>query len=216
MYKICYVDEEMRDINLFDTAMDGIFHVTPIEVTSEHTLDSLIEQIFSVQPDCLIVDYNLRQKTGNHFMGDEVLKLFNRTVGHFPQMLLTNHDQEAIRVVDGLDVDTIRGKYEYVDRRDVFIERISKMIETHKNKATQARETLEKLSKKIDGHESLTLAEEEAYLAADNFLEEQLLPDQAKTPGTLKKISISNDDRLLELISETEQLVAELRKHETV
>lgn len=216
MNTICYVDEERRDIDAFVQAMDseggGQFNIVDIHVDANLSLDELMTRLDPKGFDYLIVDYFLNQNDAVSYKGDEVLLRFNKKARDFPQMLLTNDDKNAIKVAQGIDVEIIRGKKEYTDDPELFAERINKQVEQYHLKLDTYSKELEELAQKVANDDELTLEEEERYIELDNFLDDAIDPTAIKVPDDLKKVSISNSDKLDDLINRTDQLIEKLKE----
>lgn len=213
-YSILYIDEETTDNHQFERKMSEEFDVSTVDFT-DITFEKLTSDLMEKDFDYLIVDYHLNDKSGCGFNGDEVIKEFVGKFPHFPTMLLTNHDQHAVDSVEGLDVDTIHNKKEYVDeeRREVFIKRIKAKIDNYRDEIKGAEERIAALIEKKRSGSDLTANEEQEIVDLDTLLDETLggdrsIPDDIKSP--------TNALRIESLLSKTDDLIARLKEYENI
>lgn len=209
MYRVCYVDEELRDIDSFIFAMEPYFTVKDIHVTQDLGLSKLLEQIRSEKFDYLIVDYYLNEYSGAGYKGDRIILDFLKERKGFPVMLLTSDDKRAINMAEGIDVEVIHDKTEYSDDVDLFTNRVTKKIEQYKKKQEDAENELIAIIEKSNNSQ-LTAEDEERRNELDEFLDESLDASAKKVTATEK--DISNAKKLTELIDKTDALIARLDK----
>jgi DNA-binding NarL/FixJ family response regulator len=212
---IFYVDEELTDSHQFERKLGEDFNVSTVNFEGL-TFESLVEQLSEKDFDYLIVDYHLNEKSNCGFNGDEVIKAFLEKFPRFPTMLLTNHDQHAVDSAEGLDVDTIHNKKEYIEdeRREVFIKRINAKISQYREANEEAETKIILLIQKRQSGEDLTANEEDELIKLDAYLDETLaaespvIPDDIKTPTNAKRIT--------ELLEKTDSLIDRLNQYENI
>lgn len=213
MYKVCYIDEEARDIDAFVFAMDTYFVVKDIHVTQGMSIEDLLTQAKEAKPDYLVVDYYLNEYSAAGYMGDHVILNYLKEFKGFPVMLLTSDDKRAINMAEGIDVEIIHDKTEYSDDIDLFVKRVNKKIEQYKSRQAEAETELVALVEKSTESE-LTAEEEERRNELDAFLDESL--DASAKTVTITEKDTSNAKRLTDLIDKTDALIARLGENEGV
>lgn len=209
---ICYIDEEERDIDTFIQAMDPEFEVKDIHITDGMSMSDVMMQLKKREFNYLVVDYYLNQGARIDFRGDHVIADFSKATIGFPVMLLTSDDKGALRLAEGIDEKIIRNKDEYnPDKLDAFKERITKGIQTYEKRINDAQAEVERLAEKAET-EQLTLDEEETYVELDEFLDESIDASAKKIPKELKKVTISNDDKLAAILDKADELIRVLEE----
>ncbi len=213
--KVMYIDEDEGEIRQFKRKFIDVFEVETVDF-SDIQFSNLIDKLSEKEFDYLIVDYHLNEKSGCGFDGDAVLIDFLRRFPHFPTMLLTNQDQGAIESVKGLDIEKVRSKKEYLsdELRPAFSARIIAKVEQYQNDIKEAEEKLEQLAQKRATDIGLSADEEDESIRLDDFLDEILDADARGIPKEV--LTSTNDTRLGELLTKTDDLINRLKAYEDI
>jgi len=215
LLKIMYIDEDDGEVRQFKRKFLDVFDVETVDF-NDIQLSDLLTKLSEKQFDYLIVDYHLNDMSGCGFDGDVVLVDFLKRFPHFPTMLLTNQDEGAIESVKGLDIEKVRSKKEYLndDLRPAFSARIKAKVDQYQQDIKDAEEKLEQLAQKKASDDGLSADEEDESIRLDDFLDEILDADARSIPKEV--ISSTNETRLGELLTKTDDLIERLKKYEDV
>lgn len=211
MYRIAYIDDDTRDIHKFERDMENIFKVKAVQIQRDTVLQDLVKKLIDWNFDYLIVDFHLSERTGCGYNGDEVLKLFLDELPHFPAMLLTNFDENAIESAKNLDVDKIHRKVSNDEQLSLFVARVKAKIEQYREDRKNKESRLIELKEK-SAADDLTAKEEEEAIKIDTFLEQTL----GKSPDLAKTVLSSNSSRLDTLLTKTDSLIEKLEQYENI
>lgn len=211
MYRIAYIDDDTRDIHKFERDMENIFEVEAVQIQRDTVLQDLVKKLIDGSFDYLIVDFHLSERTGCGYNGDEVLKLFLDELPHFPAMLLTNFDENAIESAKNLDVDKIHRKFSNDEQLSLFVARVKAKIEQYRENRKVKESRLIELKEK-SAADDLTANEEEEAIEIDTFLEQTL----GKSPDLAKTVLSSNSSRLDTLLTKTDSLIEKLEQYENI
>jgi hypothetical protein len=213
-YTILYIDEEKTALHSFERALGTDFEIKSVDFT-DLTLEKLILILDERDFDYLVIDFNLNEKSGCGFNGDDVLADFTKKFPHFPVMLLTNFDDQAVVSIQGFDTEKIHNKKEYGDEalKDAFIKRIKRIIDDYKKQNTNAEARIAALIQKKASGEVLNAAEEEEAIKLDTFLDEVLDGEAKKIPDQIKE---SNEEKIGLLLDKTDTLITKLEEYENI
>lgn len=211
---ILYIDDEITHTHQFERGLSDDFEIQTIDfnnLTEEVLASRLDERSF----DYLIVDYHLHEKSNCGFNGDKVVVEFSRKYPHFPVMLLTNYDNQAITNIVGFDLEKIHSKHEYTDEhlKDAFVKRINRKVKEYRELIKNAEEKIELLIKKKADGEVLDALEEEEIIELDSFLDEILDGESKKIPDQIKE---TNEEKISSLLDKTDKLITKLEEYEGV
>ena len=213
MHKIIYIDDDIAEINIFERNVRYRFEVEAITISKDIILDDLVTRLIDSQFEYLIIDFHLNDKANCGYNGDDVLKHFLEKLPHFPVMLLTNYDMDAIETAKKLDADKIYSKPSKEDEKDLLFSRIKTKIEQYAKRKEEANRRLLELRNKKLNSEELTANEEEEALELDTFLEQTLDP---KAPYLAKSTWSTNSPRIEKLLQKTDSLIKILENYEEI
>ena len=77
-YKIAYIDESPQWINTFYQSFKSDFAITRIQVNSDTSISSLIDEIFSNEIDGVVTDYLLNEEGEVDFNGNKVIEAIKK------------------------------------------------------------------------------------------------------------------------------------------
>lgn len=214
-YTILYIDEDPVEVRQFKRSFRDDFNIFTLDLQSLD-LNSVVEILEQKQFDYLIVDYHLNDTINCGYDGNEVLEEFLKRFPHFPAILLTNQDENAVETIKEFDVEKIRSKKEYTESdklRNSFAGRIKAKVLQYRNDIEKADKDITELIEKKSAGQALSAAEEEELIRLDAFLDEVI---DAKSPTVPREVMSSNEAKLVELLGKTDELIANLKKYENV
>ncbi len=206
-YKIGYVDEDDHDINSFLRRFCDDFQIEILKPDSTTTIEDVISWIFDFKLDLVIVDFNLKERLGVHFYGNDILEKLNENYLNFPMFMLTSFEDRAINESDASMDDIIYTKREVNNNRDIFVKRFYNKIFKYKSEINTAQKRHEELSQKTE----LNLEEEGELLFLDDFIE-QSYGKKGVIPKNLK--SIESLGKLNELVNKADEILQNLERHD--
>ena len=209
-YRIAYIDESDSWINTFYHTFKNDFEVFKFKVDNNSTVDSLIKELYTQHLDAIVTDYLLEEEGGVWFNGNKIVSLIKQHHPHFPLIMLTSHQPEAISHSDDVHIiyskDIISGENE--KELEVFKSKMISNISSYYKKIEDTNMRIAQLVEKrnIKGLEIL----EEEELTKLYMLYDELNPDGKEIPTNLiQKESIT---QLNEFVKEAKDILAELKK----
>lgn len=209
-YTICYIDESPTETTDFVGEMQDYFEVVPVVVEDREDIEHLIERIKIHNPHYIAVDYHLGQDIHVDYDGDKVIRRYISEFKDFPYMLVSSDGKGAISGSEGILAASIYDKEEIYDpkKRDYVISRIVKSIEEYRIRLRAAEERYKELLAK-QSSDGLTLEEEKEATELNELIDSSL---DASSP--MLPIDVTNGDRLVELISKTNELLEKIKNND--
>lgn len=211
---LCYVDDDQTEATDFYGEMEDYFEIIEIIVRNQEPLESLIERIKSHAIQYLIVDYHLNQNISLEYDGDEVIAKYTDEFKLFPCMLLSSDGKGAITDSERVSPDIIRDKGEIFDTqsktKELIILQIEKSINDYEKRLSDAESIYKELLDKRD-HGTLTYAEEKKATELNELIDQSLDGTSPAIP-----INITNSNRLMDLISQTDELIKRIENHDRI
>lgn len=209
-YKIAYIDKSDSWINTFYQTFKDDFEILRIKVDKNSSVEAISKILFESELDAIVTDYLLEEEGEVAFNGNKIVEDIRKYKPHFPIIMLTAHELQAINYMD--DVHIIYGKNildgESEDELNLFKSKIKSSIDNYYSKIEGTRKRIEELVKKRNDQE-LTLAEEEE-LTKLFILMDELEPDGKDLPANLiQKESIT---KLNDFVKEARKILEELKK----
>ncbi len=210
MYKIGYIDEDKGWSNTFYQYFKEEFDIVLIDISSETTIESIISDIKKNELDAVIIDFRLDESGMVNFNGDAIAESLMKINPHFPIMMLTSYEQDAIDHVE--DVNIINAKDildgEKPEKVDVLKAKIHSNINNYYTKIRKSENRIEELNeKKNDG--TIEPAEEEELVKLYMYIDE-VYPDDKRIPANL--IQPGAITKLDEFVSQTKEILKQLKK----
>ncbi|MEE4922823.1 hypothetical protein V2K23_25760 [Pseudomonas alliivorans] len=185
--KIIYIDEDSDDIELFQQFIDDKFELTIIKIENDNEIDSVVDEILSIDGDAVITDYLLTEKARVKFDGQALIEAIQARNMHLPCFLLTSHAPDALnathdaRLVQSKSIPF--GGRDLDEHKNLFIMLIDKVIKNFKSNRDLARQEFDTLSA-IDA-DQLTAVQKQRLIQLDNILDsygfaKAPLPDELK------------------------------------
>lgn len=218
MYHVVFIDESQEDMDGFVDYIDGTNFADLLVIKTIPPLskvENLVEQIFEMGVDAIVVDYNLNEfkelfdynvpYTGVNLV-EEVLSRREA----FPCFVITHFDDDAIKSSHDVNVvyqkDILHGAEKKGEQKATFADRIMQQIEHYKVRIKKAESEFNNLVHQ--GRERKLNADEESRLyELDGFLE-RAAHKHATIPESLKDTSMKAD--LHKLIMNTDKLLEDL------
>lgn len=206
MYKIGFIDEDAGQRNQFHQTFKDDFDVWLTDLEQATTEEEIIREVFDKHLDGLIVDYKMDEFLG--YNGDSIVRKLTEKNPHFPVIILTSHEEDALDFVD--DANIINGKEiwdgESEAELNFFKKKLNRIITNYYEKITDAEEKLKELEAiKNDG--GLQPNEEDEYAKVNNFLGE-VFGEGKYLAGSF--YSEETNKKLDSFIERTEQLLNKL------
>lgn len=209
-YKIAYIDESPQWINTFYLSFKDDFEVIRIKVDGETSLESLTKEIFENEVDGVITDFLLDEEGDVDFNGNEIVDHILSYKPHFPLIMLTAHQPEAIDFMDNVNIIYDKKVLDHGNEEDLkmFKKKIESNIERYFSKISKAEIRTKELVQKRN--ESILTPQEEEELTKLFILMDELEPEGKEIPTNLIKPEAIT--KLNDFVTETRAILEELRK----
>ena len=209
-YKIAYIDESDAWLNTVYQTFKNDFDVLRIKVDAKSSVASIIEELFSLELHAIITDYLLEEEGDVSFNGNKIVEEIKRHKPHFPLIMLTSYEPQAISYMD--DVHIIYGKGmldgENEDELELFKTKVKSNISTYYSKIGNTQKRIEELVAK-QNEKGLELLEEEE-LTKLFMLMDELEPESKELPSNL--IHHKSITKLNDFVAQTKEILEELKK----
>ncbi len=209
-YKIAYLDENDGWINTFYQTFKTEFDILRIKVDINSSIKELLVQLMSSNLDAIVTDYLLEEEGDVSFNGNKVVEAIKQIQPHFPIIMLTSYQKQAINFTDDVHIiyskDILDGENE--DELEIFKTKIQSNISNYKKKIEDTNNRIEKLVEKRND-QGLEIPEEEE-LTKLYILFDELNPEGKDFPANL--IHRESISKLNEFVSETREILEELKK----
>ena len=204
-YKILFIDEEQETLDDFLDYIEASTqkgNITALTQLPLGDLNEMIDCIIKINPDAIITDFKLNDsresiKYNVPYNGTELVQAF--------QNMRESEDVNIVYIKNILYKDEKESK-----ARAQFLDRVLYQINHYKSKIRNAEDELQKLIKlRQSGHADIN--DEKRLIELDHFLENSIdkrcsIPEEFKT--------LSNSDKLSDLISAVDKLLDEIREDE--
>lgn len=209
-YKIVYIDENDGWLNTVYHTLKNDFEIIKIKVNAESSVENIIDELSKLEIDTIITDYLLEEEGDVSFNGNKIVEEIRNIKPHFPIIMLTSHEPQAINNMD--DVHIIYGKGifdgESEEELEIFKTKIKSNISTYYSKIESTQERIEELIEK-QNKGGLDLNEEEK-LTKLFILMDELEPEGKELPANL--IYPNSITKLNKLVAQTKEILEELKK----
>ncbi|MEO5642570.1 MAG: hypothetical protein ABIQ40_05875 [Bacteroidia bacterium] len=209
-YNIAYIDENDGWLNTFYQTFKGDFNILKIKVDAQSTVESIAGVLKQSDLDAIVTDYLLEEEGDVSFNGNKIVDEIKKTRPHFPIIMLTSHEPQAINHMD--DVHIIYGKSildgESEEELEIFKTKIKSNIERYYSKIKSTEKDIEVLVAKKNAT-GLEPSEEEA-LTKLFILMDELDPDGKELPANL--IQSGTITKLNDFVAQTKEILDELKK----
>lgn len=211
-YKIGYIDEDNGWKNSFHQYFKDDFDIVLFDISPETTVESLILDIHKTEIDAVIIDFRLDDSGIINFNGDKIVDKLLETNPHFPCIMLTAFEKDAIDNVEEVNIinakDILDG--ESPEKVIVLKMKIQTIISNYYSKIRKSEERIEQIiKKKNDG--TIEPKEEEELVKLYMFFDE-IYPDEKEIPANL--IQPEAITKLNEFVTKTNEILEELKKKE--
>ena len=208
--KIAYIDENDGWLNTFYQTFKNDFDILKIKVNEESSVDSIVELLYESELDAIVTDYLLEEEGNVSFNGNMIVDRIKSFKPHFPIIMLTSHEPQAINNMD--DVHIIYGKSildgESEDELALFRSKIKSNISHYKSKIESTRIRIEELVEKKN--KGTLESPEEEELTKLFLLMDEFEPEAKGAPTNL--IMPAAITKLNDFVAQTKEILEELRK----
>lgn len=207
-FKVGYVDEDAGWQNTFRQYLKEDFEIVQFPIKEHVTIEELLGKIEKSKLDLIVIDYELVTTGYVDFNGDDLAEMILAKYKHFPVLILTSHEDEAL---DGISYPNIvNGKDMLEDEApkvQVIIKKINSLIELYNQKIYDSKSIIKELADKRN-EQSLTPEEDEMLVKQYIFLdeinpEESFIPEHMIYPQGLTSLD--------ELVQNTRDILEELK-----
>lgn len=209
-YKIAYIDESATWINTFYQTFKYDFEILKIKVDRDCSIDIILEQLFTSDLDAIVTDFLLEEEGDVSFNGNKIVESVRAYKPHFPIIMLTAHEPQAISYMD--DVHIIYGKNildgESEEELELFKSKIKANINNYYAKIDENKNIIEKLVEKRNS-EGLTIVEEEE-LNKQFILLDEFEPEGKGLPSNL--VQRESITKLNDFVEQARNILDELKK----
>lgn len=208
-YKLAYVDEEDTSLSNFYSHFSDLYELHMIEVNEESSIDSILRECFGQEVDAIVTDYKLEDGNVN-FNGDKLFDAIKSIYPHFPFIMLTSWEPEAIDHMK--DVHLIYNKNILDGKKgeefENFKSRIDFTIKNYNKKIEDVNNRIEELSE-LKHTQGLGIKQEEE-LTKLYMLYDELYPQEKDMPTNL--IQRESITQLDDFTKEAKEILEELKK----
>lgn len=209
-YTIAYIDENDGWLNTFYQTLKNDFNVLKFKVDAHSTVKSIAENLKQRDLDAIVTDYLLEEEGDVSFNGNKIVDEIKKTRPHFPIIMLTSHEPQAINHMD--DVHIIYGKSildgESEDELEIFKTKIKSNISNYHKKIKDTNDRIENLVEKMNSS-GLEIPEEEE-LSKLYILFDELNPEGKDIPANLThRESLT---QLKDFVKEAREILIEIKK----
>lgn len=221
-YKILFIDEEQDTLDDFLDYIEASTqkgNITALTQLPLGDLNEMIDCIIKINPDAIITDFKLNDsresiKYNIPYNGTELVQAFQSIREAFPCFVMTAFDDLAISESEDVNIVYIKNIL-YKDEKESkaraqFLDRVLYQINHYKFKIRDAEDELQKLIKLRQSNHA-NINDEKRLIELDRFLENSI-DKRASIPEEFK--TLSNSDKLNDLISAVDKLLDEIREDE--
>lgn len=212
-YKLAHIDENPGDINSFYQYFKNEFEILRIQVNDESTIESIVNEAFENDVDAIVTDYKLEGEVNVSFNGDKVFDFIKGKRPHFPVVVFTSHEKDAIDFLEDVHIiyDKVILDGAHANEVEYFVLKLRTNIERYYSKIENTRKEIEELVKKKN-EKGLEPPEEEVLTKLFILMDEldpegKVLPANLIQSGTITKIN--------DFVSQTKEILEELKKVNT-
>lgn len=209
-YKIVYIDENDGWLNTVYQTLKNDFDIIKIKVSAESSVESIIDELSKLEIDTIITDYLLEEEGDVSFNGNKIVEGIRNIKPHFPIIMLTSHEPQAINNMDDVHIIYGKGIFDGESEEDleIFKTKIKSNISTYYSKIESTQKRIEELIEK-QNKGGLELNEEEE-LTKLFILMDELEPEGKELPANL--IYPNSITKLNKLVAQTKEILEELKK----
>jgi len=219
MYKIVFIDEQQDDIDAFKDYVDETNTKSKFEVLAEYPreeLDQIIDVIFSLNPDAVVVDYMLNEyketiKYNVPYNGVDLVEELRSIREGFPCFVMTAFDDDAIKEIADVNMVYIKGilhgSEKELNAKANFLERVESQIDHYKKQLADAETRLLELIELRKKGEA-TIEQEQEMIELDQYLERSI-DKKSSIPEEFK--SLSNTKRLEDILNKVDELLQKVK-----
>lgn len=209
-YKIAYIDESASWINIFYQAFKFDYEILKIQVDENCSLENIFQKLSESDLDAIVTDYLLEEEGDVSFNGNKIVEIVRNYKPHFPIIMLTAHEPQAISHMD--DVHIIYGKNifdgESIEEFELFKSKMKANIDNYYAKKQGNQDKIEELIFKRN-NDGLSMDEEQELFKELIELDEYEPEGKALPANLVQKESVT---QLHDFVTEARKIVEELKK----
>lgn len=209
-YKLAYIDEQDASLSNFYSHFKNDYELIMIKVDETSSVESILKECFENEVDAIVTDYKLEEEGNVSFNGDSLFNTIKAKHPHFPVIMLTSWEPEAIDHMESVHLiynkDILDGKSG--EEFGVFNLKISSNIKNYYKKIEDTESRIHELIDKRNDAELEIIEEEE--LSKLYVLYDELNPDGKEIPANL--IQRESITQLNDFVNEAKEILEELKK----
>lgn len=211
--KIAYIDEDKGWINTFYQTFKQDFEIVKIQVSSDLSIESIIDKLLNSQVEAIVTDYLLEENGEVEFNGNKIVEEVRGWNPHFPIVMLTSHASQAISHTDDVHIiyskDILAAENEKErEELEIFKIKIKSNIDYFKKKIYETESRIDMLVLKRQETELDIFEEEE--LSKLYIMLDEICPENKSLPANL--ISRPAIFKLNEFVNDTKEILEQLKK----
>ncbi|MFV3131266.1 hypothetical protein [Niveispirillum sp. KHB5.9] len=210
---IAYIDEheDARDDFFTDAYQSGLFKEVHI-LAPETTLIRMVDKLLDLRIDAVVSDFQLTEAGPVDYNGEALVEAILARRAGFPCFIRTSFDDAALRAADDVNRVYSKNPKAATGGREQLLQRIALQIERHHTRLAEWQAELDDLLS-ID-RKALTAVQVDRILELDEAIEGNIALDDSVARQV--KRNLLKDENLtirhIELIDETERLIADMRR----
>ncbi len=209
-YNLGYIDEDEGWRNTFYQIFKDDFNVVLFDIVSSTTVESIISEITNLNLDGIVVDFRLDETGIVNFNGDVVAESLLADRPHFPIIMLTSFEQDAIDNVEDVNIinakDVLDG--DSPEKIDVLRSKLQSNIQNYYSKIERTEKRIIELVKKRN-EGSIEPKEEEELTKCYMYIDE-IYPEEKQIPANL--IQQGAITKLNDFVSQSKEILDQLKK----
>lgn len=210
-YKVGYLDEDEGWKQTFYSKFKNHFEVEFFDLSDCSKIDDIVQWIEDISLNIIIIDFRLNDSGVVSFNGNDVTEAIIKKRPHFPIIILTSYEEEAISQIENVNIVNgkciLDGEKEDQDKLDILITKVKFNIEHYKNRIDLAENRINNIiDKKL--YEPLNIEEEEELTKLYMFLDE-INPSDKSIPSNL--IQPESITKLNEFVKDTKKIIEQLK-----
>lgn len=209
-FRLAYIDEQEASLSNFYSHFNNDYELVMIKVDENSSIESILKECFDKEVDAIVTDYKLEEEGNVSFNGDKLFNTIKAKFPHFPAIMLTSWEPEAIDHMENVHVIYNKDVMNGTSGEEFKIFK-SKIVSTIKNYRKKIEDTNLRIGELVDKRNNTTLEiNEEEELTKLYMLYDELYPDSKEIPTNLiQKEAIT---QLNDFVNEAKGILEELKK----
>jgi len=209
---VIYVDE--NDGARQDFYADAFFSEKFSEVVvlaPRPALSEMLEDLMAYNFDALVSDFRLADASPVEYDGNELVQAFSTTRKGFPCFIRTSFDDDALHVVDDVNLVYSKENGGTDSGRAGLFDRVVLQVQRQRERLEKSVNELERLMERAP--DELTSHEVDRVVELDSYIEGYMGADHQAANSYKRSLFVNHiSDRQSNIIADTERLIVEIRR----